>query len=228
MAKVQLTRPERKQGSTDDYVKQRRGVITGPPSPPPKGRGGVPVGPLFPALSKKEEKEKHSTDALASVLDQVNQLTPEQQKELLANLALKSQTAPSKHDRELEMWLVAVYGGLEEAIGGGGRGLSGPANVKRLLASSSSWGSVKNFMQTSNLASLSVTERQSIYVLLAKLVIDNARWISRKAGMPMSAKLVANCAVNVAGIFEQAFPGYLESGLALLVARQLISNKNLA
>jgi hypothetical protein len=57
--------------------------------------------------------------------------------------------------------------------------------------------------------------------MLAKLVIENARWISRKAGIPLTAKLVANCATNVSAIFDQSFPGYLESGLTHLIAKQL-------
>lgn len=220
MAKVMLTRPERKQGSTDDYVKQRRGVITGPPSPPPKGRGGVPVGPLFPALQQKEEKENNP---LSNVLAALDQLSPDQRKEVLAKLALANQTTPSKHDRDLEMWVVAVHEGLQAAIGGGGRGLSGPAQMKRSLSHTSSWGSVQEFMKSSKLDQISVTERQSVYVMLAKLVIENARWISRKAGIPLSAKLVANCATNISGIFDQSFPGYLESGLTHLIAKQLTS-----
>lgn len=160
-----------------------------------------------------------------NLLDQASKLPTDQRKEFLARLALDAQTLPSGETRDVDMWAGAVYDAIVAANGGEDGGLVGPAQIKRLVAVPSSWSHVSNFMKSSHLDQLTVTERQSIYAMLASLVVGNARYVARRAHIPLSGKLVANCATNVAGIFAQSFPGYLESGLALLVAKRWTSQK---
>ena len=93
--------------------------------------------------------------------------------------------------------------------------------VKRAVAAPTAWTPVADFMAASRLDTLQVIERQSVYRMLAGLVIERAKQIGSYNGAPLSAKLVATVASNVAAIFEAAFPGYLKAGLALVVARRL-------
>jgi len=181
---------------------------------------------------KSYVKETPSTEVRKPVgspvdqlLDQAAKLAPELRKEFLARLALNAQTLPSGETRDVDMWAGAVYDAIVAANGGEDGGLVGPAQIKRSLAVPASWSSVATFMKTSRLDQLTVTERQSIYVMLASLVVGSARSVARKARIPLSGKLVANCATNVASIFDQSFPGYLESGLALLVAKRWTSRE---
>jgi hypothetical protein len=214
MKRVTLTRPVRSGAS---YVKPSEQGTTTPPSPLPfRGEEGEGVPPRRQNEMKKEKTEHISLD------DLINSLTASERKEMLAKLALAAQpTSVDGQIRDTDMWAQAVYEALvaSQAVGGGG--LPGPMLVKRILSGSGSWTSVAGFMKVSKMDTLKVTERQSVYMMLAKLVVDQATYVSREQHIPMSTKLVANCAVNVGGLFEQSFPGYLGSGLALIVARRL-------
>jgi hypothetical protein len=193
MKRVTLVRPLRK---TTTYVKQE-------------------ATKTLPAATEKKQVSVEQVIALAQ------QLNPSERKELLARLALESQTLPPEQQRDVDMWAAAVYDALSAAIGGGGEGLQGPLVVRRILAVPAAWGPVQSFMRASKMDALSVTERQSVYMLLARLVVDAARYVSRTQHVPMGVKLVASCSSNITGIFGQSFPGYLESDLAPMIAKML-------
>ncbi len=218
MAKsVMLVRPQREVTS---YVKKKEsgGQLPHPPTFPLKGKG---VGGCSPAGSVVEKEENQ----LNGVLALVDQLSASDRKLLLAKLALRSQTARSDQPRDLDMWVQAVYDELVSTLGAGDGGGIGPQAIKRVLGSPSSWGPVADFMASSKLDKLPVTERQSVFIMLAKLVIKHARYVAGRSGAPLSAKLVGSISVNMASIFDQAFPGYLASGLAPIVARRLVANR---
>lgn len=80
---------------------------------------------------------------------------------------------------------------------------------------------MRGFMADAKFDQLKVAERQSVYALLAQMVVTQAQAISRNGYAPLGPKLVANCSQNIAGLFDQNFPGYLRAGLAHIVARQL-------
>lgn len=168
------------------------------------------------------EKQKVSVDEAIALADR---MTSADRKTLLARLALADQTSKQGSGRDLDMWAQAVYAALVQAVGTEAGAGQGPAIIKRSLGLPAAWAPVNSFMEASKLRSLTVTERQSVYALLAKMVVQNARFISRKTGAPIGAKLVANCATHVASLFDNSFPGYAASGLALIVAKQLTSPK---
>lgn len=76
-------------------------------------------------------------------------------------------------------------------------------------------------MRASRLQDLTVPERLLAYRLLAGLLVDYADDLSRRTGAPLSLRLVTSCADKLAGVFDQAFPGYVAAGLAPVVARQM-------
>lgn len=227
MKRVQLSRPllgERR----DEYVRgsplrnSEEKKISGitPPSPPPlplKGRGWG-VGDSLQV--SHGEKKKPSLDDLLRLADQ---LPVAERKTLLARLALQAQTTDSGQERDRDMWAQAVYDELARAFGRGDGAGQGPALVKRSVSNPTVWAPVAEFMAHSKLDQLTVTERQSVYGLVARLVVENALYVARKIGAPLSAKLVATCSANTASLFDNAFPGYLAAGLAPIVAKQLTS-----
>ena len=213
MKRVQLTRPLRSVSST--YVKPKSKISgNNPPTPDPSLEGQVGGGlPSSVLATEKDEVEE--------LVAKAKQLSPSKFKQLLAKLALANQNTSEHSDRDVDMWASAVHDRLCMAVGGSGEGVAGPAVIKRVVGSPTSFGAVQSFMRLSKLAELTVTERQAAYSILAKLVIDHARYVSRESHVPMSPKLVSNCSTNITGIFQQSFPGYVESGLAKLVVRRM-------
>jgi hypothetical protein len=112
---------------------------------------------------------------------------------------------------------------LVSIIGGQAGAAHGIMLVKRSLAISSSWGPVAEFMSAAGFDRLEVSKRQSVYYMLADLLVKYASSLSRKLKVPLTPKLVANCAQQIAAVFDTAFPGYVAAGLAPLVAARLTS-----
>lgn len=231
MKRVMLTRPDRST-STTAYVRgvpllkpasigvSSKGLGVKPTTPHPTPIGGWGGGGDSPI--KEEEKNQVS---LSSVLDLVDKLPASERKTLLARLALTSQTQENKQSRDQDLWAQAVYEALQRALGSGDGAAQGPAMIRRVLGASSAWAPVSDFMTSSRLQNLSVTERYSVYTLLARLVVDYAHKLANRIGAPLGAKLVGTCAVNVSSLFDNAFPGYVQSGLAHIVARQLAAGQ---
>lgn len=222
MKKVTLLRPA-PPARKDYYVRQRHAVNSGNSKfrgeVPPSIEGVYPPGGIG---GKVKEKEKPSV-SLADLLTLAEQLPNAERKTLLAQLALKAQSSDGGQDRDKDMWAQAVYEALARAFEHEGGAGQGPALVKRSVSVPAAWAPVADFMASSKLDDLTVTERQSVYGLVAQLVVQNARSIARRVNAPLSAKLVASCASNVASLFDNAFPGYLAAGLAPIVAKQLTS-----
>lgn len=183
----------------------------------PPHRGGLP-----PQFSRTPVKEGKEVVQVASLLEQANQLTKTERQQLLDQLALTNQlTASAASNRDVEMWSQAITDALAEVIGGEAGGDYGVMLVKRVLGSTICWRPVERFMQSSKLAELRVVERQSIYHMLARLLVKHAAYVSRRSGAPLSPKLVGSCVGSLPGVFEQNFPGYLAAGLAPMVAKQM-------
>lgn len=181
---------------------------------PPRG-GSLPY-PLTP------DKEVREVEKVADLVKQASLLSKVEQQELLDHLALQNQlTAKANQSRDLDMWATAVGMALDETVGGSDGGSYGSMLVKRLLGSTSCWRPVEAFMVSSKLQELRVVERQAVYMLLARLLVDHAGYVARKSGAPLGPKLVGQCTGSLPGVFEQSFPGYLAAGLAPVIARQM-------
>lgn len=224
MKKVILTRP-RRASTTDAAVNARREIKKMP------GDGNGDVSPLKggyihpPTTRAAEVKEKKEKPTVASILVEAEGLTSTERAQLIARLALSQQISIKGSERDLDMWATAAYEGLVQELGHEAGAQVGPILVKRSLAAPSAYAPVAAFMVNSGLSLQPVTKRQAVYMMLAKLVIQNAKFIARKSGAPMSAKLIASCAANISSLFDNAFPGYLKSGLAHIVATQLTAQR---
>ena len=160
------------------------------------------------------------TVELQNLLNLADQLKPKDRKELLDRLALQHglEVAPTASDRDLNMWSEAVHCALEESLGGEMGAGVGVLAIRRLVGARSAWAPVSEFMRTSKLSDLTVMERQSCYGMLAKLLVDHARYVARQSGAPLGPKLVSPCAGSIRGIVDRAFPGYLAAGLLHVIA----------
>lgn len=185
---------------------------------PPKGGSTTPQ--PHASTGGQEKKEKATVDDL---LTQADALSAADRKTLLARLALKASVGNDGQTRDVDMWSQSVYEGLTDALGYGDGAALGPMVVKRTVGSPSAWAPVAQFMADSKLGQLKVVERQSVYMMLARLVIERAKYVASRSNATLGPKLVGTCAAGIAGVFDAAFPGYLASGLAPLVAKQLVA-----
>lgn len=159
---------------------------------------------------------------VSNVLDLANQLTAAQRQELLDQLALNNQlTNKAATNPDLDLWAQAIHNALGEVIGAEEGGSYGVMLIKRILGSTAAWRPVEKFMSVSRLGEAKRTERYSVYLLLARMLVEHAATVASRSGAPLSAKLVGTCTVNLPGVFEKNFPGYLAAGLAPMVAKQM-------
>ena len=172
----------------------------------------------------RDARDTHALKASSredSLYEQSLELTPVERKKLLDRLLLDTQhQGGTTEARDISMWSTAVHRAYTRAIGDADGGLVGEALVRKQVAAGVAWKPVLLFMQSSRMLELTVTERQRAYFTLAELLLDYARAAARNAGVPLSLRLVCNCMTNIAGVFEVAFPGYLEAGLARAVVRK--------
>ena len=181
---------------------------------------GVCVGGGFEDGSRMQA-HVHASPA-EQLLAEMMKLSVAEQKELLdrvAAQALLEQTA-KRADRDVAMWAEAVYRAYCSAVGGPGAAGVGAQVFRRLLGAASAWQPVEQFMSSAKLLELPVVDRQAVYNMLADLLVQHTRSVARYTGAPFSVKLISGQTVHVAGLFDNAFPGYLEAGLAHVVARR--------
>lgn len=156
------------------------------------------------------------------LLASLGPLTSKETKSLLAQLALrvKNTTSP-KGERDSETWADCVAEALNAALGSS----AGSALVRKEMLASAAWTPVRQFLEEARFLDLSVREKQSVYRLVARLLVKYADRIATRRGVPLSPHFVASCAGHVATAFDDAFPGYLASGLAHVVVRKLCAER---
>lgn len=210
--RVTLTRPIRSAYS----VEKKCGVKgDGPPSPSYGGEEGARSYPLAPRTKKEGSP-------LTEALDLADKLTASDLKKLYDHVALKLASGATDGDtRTVDMWATAAYEALVDAIGTGGAGMAGPLAVKRLLSPRSSWAPVEEFLAALGVTGAKPAVRLSVLRLLAKLLVEHCAGVAQHVRAPLSAKLVANNTGNLAAIFDNAFPGYVASGLAPMLIERL-------
>lgn len=229
--KIRLTRPERRTqeisnarssevvGTTTSAPSRTRAALhTHEPSPPLLRRGeGVRMGAPVRA-GDAPTRTYAKEDKVNSLLVEVSALSAAERKELLARLALSESSRVSDQDRDVTMWSQALYDALVKVQG---TSVPGPAVIKKLVSVPAAWAPMRDFMEATKLQDLAVVRRQSVYVLLARLIVEEAEEFCEWAQAPLGPKIVATRCRHVAGTFNKAFPGYIQAGLVGLVAKQL-------
>lgn len=208
-----FTRPPPPETSRTSGSPKEKRAGNNPPPPPLPLRGGEGRGVL-------------PRDAVEGIVEQARSLTRDELRQLLAKLSLLATEQVGRSDRDLDMWAGSVYDGLVSLNGGSARGLVGPALFKQALASAAAWHPVTGLMSSAGYDKLSVTERQAIYRMLAGLLLRHAAYLNRERSVPISPKMLASCCANITSLFDNAYPGYLRSGVALVIAKALIRRKS--
>lgn len=158
--------------------------------------------------------------SLQEVLGFAQQLTSAEQTQLLSYLALQQRSQKISHIGDADLWIAAVLDALNNVLKGTGSLTPGVGVVKKLHGNT--YKDVDAFI-TANFVGIKKTERAALYAVLARLLVVHAGQVAHKAQIPLSVKLTFNCCTNLPGLFDLAYPGYLEAGLGMLVIRHAIS-----
>jgi hypothetical protein len=212
MTALPRTRPAyvKKQIKSSKTTKSPERVKRDPPSLPPKGGEGGPF--IFPFDASNE---KHVKD-LKSLLQK---LPPNLKKEvsdfLLLDLVVKSKDT----DRELDLWINSVLFHLRAIL---------PSTSTRIMRNTPAYklfvDSHKDliaFTMTSDVPTLTIYQRGALYNILAEMLVKHCSALSKKHKFPLSLKYVLQSSSLVAGLFDNAYPGYLRSGMLLLILDKL-------
>lgn len=211
---VQLTR-NRPNVERRVYVKNDRVPEMGtgnPPSPLKGGGGGYPL-----SRRRSREFEDQIPDPVSNL--DIGNLSRDEKQALLDRLALS--LLDTDQTRDVGMWALAVSRALEAALGAGGASAYGPTLAKAICGASKVFAPVASFIREAGLDALHMVERQAALNYLARLVVADADAFARYTKQPLGLKVVSTRQANVRGVFEQAFPTYLASGLAKIVFRRM-------
>ena len=173
---------------------------SGGPLPPKGGVGGPPSDGGAPSVS--------------SITQQALGLSASERKKLVDQLlALQLDEAPSK---DSALWAQAVKTAIDDVLGVGMGVAFAPASLKKALGARSSWDAVCTVLTAAKLDKASPADKLSAYQLLAGLLLQHCREVSRATGAPISPNFIGTCSSQMPAIFDLAFPGYLQSGLAFV------------
>lgn len=212
---------------TRGYVRTNRTASNSQKSLLPKKQAEPQnVGVLSPSKGGVITPQNLHGGDVDAVLKSWRQLDSLERKRVLAMMSLEQQSSPSGAAGDLDLWADAVYEALRRAIGTVDGAGYGPQVVKRSLGVTSAWEPVADFVRVGRLDALRPAERFAVFGLLAKLLVERARKVAQRADIPLTPKLVAQNCQYIAGIFDNAFPGYLSAGLVGSVSRALIAGRS--
>lgn len=193
------------------------------PTHPFRGRGGVPSRPLLPVRGNDVEVVKGLCRALdvrqrKEVRDYIAYLDKEQKQNLLTS----TRTGQSL-ERDEEMWADSLEQLLGEALGTPPSARHRSAAILGSLRDS--FAVVQAFVQAAGLMQQVSYNRKVIYNLLAGFVVEYSKQLAAKIGAPLSFKFVLQNVERLPALFDRAYPGYVQAGLACIVADQIINSQ---
>lgn len=185
-----------------------------PPIPPLGGVGDIGI--FNREKIKKNEDEKillNNTEwSVLELVVELNKQSPTTRKRLLDELALGlKQNTTASSSRDVEMWLKSVAAELTVVLSS--YQYTGNMKAQNVVG----WSYVEEFMHSSGLSRCTVVQRAGVYKLLAGLLVKHARGIAEHVGQPLSLKFTMSCSNAVPGLFDAAYPGYLQAGMAAAV-----------
>ena len=158
-----------------------------------------------------------SKSGLQGILDGLDSLTALERKQLLDRLALQELSTKTDQDRDISMWAVSLQSGLVAFVGGLGGSAYGVAHVRKLAGAAKAWAPVADLAAALGMESLSISERQAAYNVLASVLLQHAKQAASRNGAAMSLNYVLNCAQSIGAAFEASFPGYISGGCGRLL-----------
>ena len=196
--------------------KQKGGRVRGTPTPIGV-KGGCPSPPIIP----------RTISAVDKIKDGIKKLSKQERKEVRDYLSLldKNALADKKIDqtatRDEDMWADQLYQCVQNALGSDR--VSANRSSAALLLLRKSYCVVERFLHDAKIYSDKSYERNAIYLLLANLLVKYSRSLAGKVGLPVSIKFTVQQIEKIPALFDLAYPGYLESGLASMVIYQFIN-----
>lgn len=156
-----------------------------------------------------------------SLLEGVKVLSSADRKQLLDALALMvlNESKKVKESRDFSLWVEAVFVWLKRALPLG----VPPLILRQQLLQKAAWEPVEVFMRDSGFASMPVADRVTIYHTMAEILVAATRARAASRGFVLSPKAVADNCRNIAGLFEEAFPGYIAAGLVHIIIKRVRS-----
>lgn len=160
------------------------------------------------------------------ILGQWRQLDNTTRRRIVARMSLELQNVSAGDDaRTIDLWSFAVYSALRDAIGPSSGAGHGEHVVRRLMGAPAAWQPVAEFITNGRLEKLRPAEQLAVFGMLAKLLVARAKRVAQRADIPLTPKLVSQNTQHIAGIFDNAFPGYLANGLIGSVSRMLLAQQ---
>lgn len=156
--------------------------------------------------------------AVEEVKKEVKRMSAVSRKQVLDYLLLLAQTPAGDKDRSVLMWRDSVARSLRKRLPGSVADF--PPKVL-VTESNASVKKVEDFLHSVTPVTLSTPERKAVYDLLADLLADRAYEIAQRASIPLSLKLILSTADQLHGVFDSAFPGYLQAGMGIRVILKL-------
>lgn len=180
-----------------------------PPSLPPIGGGG---GPLFDHFDGSNENHIKELKLF------LRKLPKSLKKELSDFLLWETASASSKNvDRELNLWVDSILFYLRTIL---------PSTSDKIMPKNPIYKSfveshreVSAFCAGSDVPVMTIYQRALLYNILAELLVKYSAALARKHKFPLSLKYVLQSSSRIPGLFDSAYPGYLRSGLLLMVLK---------
>ena len=149
------------------------------------------------------------------ILELFQTLTPSERKDTLAKLAYSMKVKPRGdvplEVRDIEMWFDSISTEFNTHFQGT---ITSPPAAVLAKSDKTSYEVLQVFMKASGLDSMKVIERKRVYLILAQLLVKYADGVAKNYQIPLTSKFVLNCSYTLPSLFDEAFPGYLEAGLA--------------
>lgn len=136
-----------------------------------------------------------------------------------AKLVTRSGLKPSQiMARDESMWVSSLLEALTLATIGS-RLHSRPSD--RVLATlQDSFAPVALFVKSSGLHRTKSYERKAVYDMLAEMVVSYSCTMANHVGVPLGPRFILQNIDKIPGLFDRAYPGYAEAGLAGMVLDQ--------
>ena len=193
--------------------------------PTPLGvKGGFPSHPVYTSQENYVEKVKELCRGLdvrqrKEVRDYISYLDREHnQASLLSVRTSQSLT------RDEEMWADSLEQSLAFELGTPHRTAQvrlyrAPATLSSLK---DSYAIVHAFVQGTGMVKSMSYHRKALYEMLAGLVVTYSKQLAAKIGAPLSFRFVLQNVDKLPALFDRAYPGYAQAGLACIVVQQLL------
>lgn len=150
-------------------------------------------------------------------------LNLKERKEVMDYLRLldsQEQVGAPEKDRELMLWTESLAMEMERVTRHRPRLFPLPVAMSGSIRTA--FNTVSEFLNSAGLIGEGKTyDLQLIYQLTSQLMVQHARNIAGRGNFPISVKLVLNTATKLPGLFDSAFPGYLEAGMTKVILNHL-------